>query len=215
MNDKFKIFLVAIIIIAVSYVLFKNNLHLIHGYSKTFFVFGFFFIIGNLIKLSSTYFTRKKFIADVFRLFDPIWIINMILISITDPITNTNDNPNEITFYEIYFRYMEYHLLILAFILIYNDRNIDEDVQNRIYSTSAVIGKYDSFRFTAFIILSHYFFIFINALAFDLEYFKGFSTLLISFYLISMYRQRRMIHVYASFIILIICNLYFYAKVLK
>jgi 1,4-dihydroxy-2-naphthoate octaprenyltransferase len=93
--------------------------------------------------------------------------MNIILIALTDPVVNSDDSSNAVTFYEIYFRYLEYHTLILALILIYNDRNIEEDVQCGFFTTSAIIGKYDSFKFSCILIFAHYYFSLVNGFAYS------------------------------------------------
>jgi hypothetical protein len=140
----------------------------IKTYRKIFFLSYICWFVLNYIK-SNIIFSKFKYAADLVKLLDPIFIINILLIAITDPIENNNERPNAVTFYEIYFRYMEFHILMLACPLIYNDRNIDDDVNNKLYSTSAVIGKYDSFRFSIILIFFHYLFVIINGLAFSIK----------------------------------------------
>jgi hypothetical protein len=122
----------------------------------------------NSVKTMLIY-CQTKFLADLIKLIDVIWIMNIILITITDPEFNDDNRKNKISFYEPYFRYMEFHILMLAFSLVYNDRNIESEIASRLYTTSAIIGKYDSFRFTVILILSHYYFIFVNSLAFSVK----------------------------------------------
>lgn len=166
---KFIMFAIFFLPMSYSISLLKNLSDKIEGYYKSFLVSFGFWIFFNFVKHIISFIFKAKFVSDLLKLLDTVWIMNFILIYITDPVTNTEENPNAITFYEIYFRYTEFHILILAFMLIYNDRNIDEDVQDDIYSTSAIIGKYDSFRFSVILILAHYLFIFVNGLAFGLK----------------------------------------------
>lgn len=138
----------------------------IESYYLSYFFFKFLWIISNLLK-SFAIFIKSKFVADLIKLIDTIWVINMLLISLTDPLINNELAPNQVCFYEIYFRYIEYHNLILALYLIYHDRNIENEINTKTYTTSAIIGKYDSFRFTVILILTHYYFVLINGLAFS------------------------------------------------
>ena len=140
----------------------------IEGYYKTFILCKILFFFSNFIKLITTA-NLRKFINDLLKLMDTILIINMILIAITDPVVNSEDSTNAVTFYEIYFRYLEYHTLILALILIYNDRNIEEDVKYGFFTTSAIIGKYDSFKFSCILIFAHYYFPLVNSFAYSFK----------------------------------------------
>jgi hypothetical protein len=140
----------------------------IKTYRKTFFLSYFTWLVLNYIKSTIVY-SKFKYASDLVKLLDPIFIINIILIAITDPIENSSERPNAVTFYEVYFRYMEFHILMLAATLIYNDKNIDDDVRNKLFSTSAVIGKYDSFRFSIILIFFHYLFIIINGVAYSIK----------------------------------------------
>lgn len=140
----------------------------IQTYKKTFFIVYFTWLVFNYIK-STIIYTKYKYASDLVKLVDPIFIINIIVIALTDPIENSAERPNSVTFYEVYFRYMEFHILMMAATLIYNDKNIDEDVRNKLFSTSAVIGKYDSFRFSIILIFFHYLFIIINGVAYSIK----------------------------------------------
>ena len=141
----------------------------IEGYYKTFFLCKSLWFLSNFIKSLVTAISRR-FIVDIIKLIDTILIINIILIAITDPLYNDEDNNNKVVFYEIYFRYLEYHILMLALTLIYNDRNIEEDVKDVKFTTSAVIGKYDSFKFSCILIISHYYFPLVNGIAYSFKY---------------------------------------------
>jgi len=125
--------------------------------------------ISNFIKSIVTAYFRR-FIVDLIKLIDTIILINIILIALTDPIVNNEENNNKVVFYEIYFRYLEYHILMLALTLIYNDRNIEENVNNIFFTTSAIIGKYDSFKFSCILILAHYYFPLVNGIAYSFKY---------------------------------------------
>jgi hypothetical protein len=141
----------------------------IETYYKTFRTMQYLWIFMNCVKTTLTL-TKIKFYSDLIKLVDTIWLVNILLIVLTDPIQNSTEKPNLVTFYEIYFRYMEFHILILACTLIYNDRNIEEDVQSQIYTTSTILGKFDSFRFSVILILGHYYFVLVNSLAFSFKY---------------------------------------------
>jgi len=141
----------------------------IEGYYKFFIAFKYIWITLTILRSISA-FCEMKVLSDIIRLFEPIIIINLILIGITDPIVNEEAIPNKITFYEIYFRFIEFQILVIGFNLIYFDSNIDNDVTDKQFTLSAVIGRYDSFRFTVFIIIIHYFFILINVFAFSYKY---------------------------------------------
>ena len=81
----------------------------IHCYHKTFLFIKSIWITMNCIKFV-VIFNQTKFVSDLIKLVDTAWIINIILIAITDPIENTKERPNSVTFYEAYFRYMEFHI---------------------------------------------------------------------------------------------------------
>ena len=143
------------------------------GYTKTFTMFKWIWVIMNMIKIIFIH-KKKSFVVDLIKLFDTIWLVNMILILITDPITNTETNPNLVTFYEVYFNYLEFHILILASILIYNDKNIEDDVEYSensasLFSTSALLGKHDSYRFSVILLFGHYYFVLVNCLSYGLR----------------------------------------------
>jgi len=158
---------ILIIPIIQFYLNYKNFSNIvIESYYTTFFIFKFLWVLSNSIKTVVIY-LKSKFVADLIKLVDTIWLINLLLIGLTDPLVNNEQEPNQVCFYEIYFRYIEYHNLILALYLIYHDRNIEYEVGTKTYTTSAIIGKYDSFRFTVILILTHYYFILINGLAFS------------------------------------------------
>jgi hypothetical protein len=140
----------------------------IEGYYKTHLFMYFLWFVSTIAKILSTYF-QIRIVADLINFFDPIWIMNIILISICDPYVNHESVPNKVTFYEIYFRFLEFHILVLGFKLLYFDRNIEKDISNQVYTLSGVIGKYDSFRFTVIILFSHYLFTFVNMLAFNIR----------------------------------------------
>ena len=138
----------------------------IKGYFKTYLACLTILLIDTCAKSVLIYF-KAKFVADLLRLIDTIWQIHIIIQCLTDPLLNDENNPKLVSFSEVYFRYVEYHILILAFILMYNERNIDFDIKTKSYTSSAIIGKYDSYRFSVLLIFSHYYFILINGLGFD------------------------------------------------
>jgi hypothetical protein len=142
-----------------------SNLN-VTGYTKTYLACMTMFLIDTCAKSIITYF-KAKFVADLLRLIDTIWQVQIIVLCLTDPLINDENNPKLVSFYEVYFRYVEYHILVLALILMYNERNIDFDVSTKSYTSSAIIGKYDSYRFSVLLIFSHYYFILINGLGFD------------------------------------------------
>lgn len=183
----------------------------IESFSATFKFIKYVWLVMNSFK-TILIFCQLKFVSDLIKLVDVVWLTNLILISITDPLVNTKES-QKVTFYEPYFRYMEFHVLMLCFPLVYNDRNIDQDVQYNLFTTSAIIGKYDSFRFSVILIIAHYYFVFVNSLAFSMWFFIGFTSIPVAFYTISKYRQRKMKNVYMSFSLLLIWNLiaYFFA----
>ncbi len=110
-----------------------------------------------------------KHYADLIKLFETILITNIILIALSDPNYNTDNQPNLVTFHEVYFRYMEVHFLIFSFYFLYNDKNIENEISKQIFSISSIIGRYDSFRYFTILNSAHYLFIFINGLAFSLK----------------------------------------------
>jgi hypothetical protein len=143
------------------------------GYTKTFSMFKWIWLLMNMIKIIFIY-NKVSYVVDIIKIFDTIWLVNMILILITDPITNTDADPNIVTFYEVYFNYLEYHIIILASILILNDKNIEDDVKYSdnsvsIFSTSALLGKHDSYRFSVILLFSHYYFVLVNCLSYGVR----------------------------------------------
>jgi len=143
----------------------------VEGYYKTFSLFKWVWSLMNFFKTILT-FNKVKFLSDVIKLFDTIWLVNMILIIFTDPLTNTDDNPNLITFYEIYFNYLEFHILILAAVLIYNHKNIEDDSKNlsdstRLYTTASLLGHQDSYRYCVILLFAHYYFVILNGISYS------------------------------------------------
>jgi hypothetical protein len=140
----------------------------IEGYIKTFILCRIIYCLSNYLKIIAI-FNKRKVFADFLKFLDTLILVNMILIGLTDPLLNTTENPDSVIFYEVYFRYLEFHVLILGLIILVNDRNIESEVQNGILSVSSVIGKYDSFRFCVTFILAHYYFIFVNGFAYSIK----------------------------------------------
>jgi hypothetical protein len=140
----------------------------VDGYIKTYIICRIVYCLSNYIKIISI-FNKRKIIADLLKFLDTLLLVNIVLIGLTDPIVNTSENPGAITFYDVYFRYLEFHVLILGMIFLLNDKNIDAEVQGNCFSLSSVIGKYDSFRFCVIFLLSHYYFIFVNGLAYSFK----------------------------------------------
>jgi hypothetical protein len=165
-NNVLNLLIFPITIFFFSFILFWT--FEIQAYKISFFFVYFTWLVLNYIK-STIIYTKYKYASDLVKLVDPIFIINIILIAITDPIENSPERPNSVTLYEVYFRYMEFHILMMSATLIYNDKNIDDDVRNKLFSTSAVIGKYDSFRFSIILIFFHYLFIIINGVAYSIK----------------------------------------------
>ena len=163
--NTFLIF-IALASFQVANILIFTNSFEIEGYYRYFHCFKYIWIITTGLRSVAAY-NEAKVISDIIRIFEPILLINLILIAITDPIINVEQVPNKVTFYEIYFRFIEFQIIVLGFNLIYFDSNIDTDVDEKQYTLAAVIGKYDCFRFTVFIIIIHYFFILINMIAFS------------------------------------------------
>jgi hypothetical protein len=134
--------------------------------------FKFSVLLLNLLQFlrTITIVYNRSYVNFFMWLFEPIFLINIILIILTDPQVNTEERPNAITFYEIFFRNFEFNVLIVAFSFAYNDRIIEQDIidqQKTIYTT---VGKVDSYRFTIIMLVFHYAFILINGLAYSFKY---------------------------------------------
>lgn len=140
----------------------------IQGYYKTFTIIKHIWLLMNCIKTLCISF-RTKFISDLIRVTDNVWLVNIVLIMITDPIVNTTERPNAVTFYEVYFRFVEFQILWMAMFFVVNEKNVETEVNNKMYTTSAIIGKYDSFRFTVILVIAHYYFVLINGLAYSIR----------------------------------------------
>jgi hypothetical protein len=151
----------------IAFIYFFRNIN-IEGYYKSFLVCKCLFFFLNTIKTVCAS-VNYSFAINIFKFIDTVWLTNMMLIAFTDPIMNNETYKNKVTFYEVYFRFLEYYILVMAFSIIYNDKNIDEDVARRVYTFAGVIGKHDSYRFIIILILAHYYFILINSLAFSLR----------------------------------------------
>jgi hypothetical protein len=100
----------------------------------------------------------------------------MVLIALSDPLANTDIRPNRVAFVDCYCRFLETELLLFAYFIISRDFNTnfkatEEDKDNTVESIPlvVVIGEYDCFRYSAFLILLHYSFVLINGLAFSFK----------------------------------------------
>jgi len=140
----------------------------VEGYYKFFLFFKYLFLISSCWRIIFNLFGNKHY-ADIIKLIETILITNIILIAVSDPHYNTDSIPNLVAFHEVYFRYLEVHILIFSFYFLYNDENIESEISKNIYSISSIIGRYDSFRYFSLLNISHYLFIFINGLSFSLR----------------------------------------------
>ena len=142
----------------------------IEGYYKYFLFSKVIFSIISYIKILNS-FEGNKIIIDAFKIFETIIVTNIILIALSDPNFNSETEPNIVVFHEVYFRYLELHLLIFSFYFLYNDTNIEEETSKSVfvYSFSSCVGRYESFRFFTILNLSHYLFIFLNGIAYSLK----------------------------------------------
>lgn len=159
-------FLFPVLLLFIQLYIFKDVE--ISGYKNTFLLVKTILMIMNSAKIILI-FHRGKFVADLVKLVDTIWIINLMLIMLTDPEVNTAERKNLIIFYEVYFRYLEYHILILVFPLISNYGNIDTEIAQKLYTTSTIIGKNDTYRIFVILIFSHYYFPLVNGIAYSLK----------------------------------------------
>lgn len=142
----------------------------IEGYYKFFLFFKYLLLISSSLRITFNLIGSKHY-ADIIKLIETLFITNLALIAISDPNYNTDSIPNSVTFHEVYFRYLEVHILIFSLYFLYNDGNIESEISKNIYSISSIIGRYDSFRYFTLLNVSHYLFIFINGLSFSLRYF--------------------------------------------
>ena len=181
----------------------------ISGYKRTFVIIENIWIAMNVIKIIFT-FHRGQFMADLIRLVDSVWIIYLFLLILTDPETNTPKKKNQIIFYEVYFRYLEYHILILSYQLIWNYKNIDIETKQKLYTTSAVVGKKDSLRVFVILLYAHYYFPIVNGIAYSIKYWISFFSLLPMFYCIDSFKKEQFCKVYFYFYIILIINLLTY-----
>lgn len=185
----------------------------ISGYKRTFLLVKEILLIMNSIKVIFT-FHKGKFISDLIKLVDTVWIINLLLIILTDPEVNTPKRKNLIIFYEVYFRYLEYHILMLAFMLIHNYHNTETEIEQKIYTTSAIVGKSDCYRVVMILIFAHFYFSIVNGIAYSLKYWIGFSAIIPSSCCVKAFRCGQMVKVYFFFIMIIFWNLSCYVLAL-
>ena len=140
----------------------------IEGYYKYFLFYKYLYILTNCLKVIFIL-NGTKYISEIIKLLETIILTNIFLIFLSDPYYNTEKIPNLVNFNEVYFRYLEFHILIFSLYFLYNDKNIENEINNKIYSFSSIIGRYDSFRFFTVLNLIHYIFIVINGLSFSLR----------------------------------------------
>ncbi len=156
-----------ILIFAIIFVFIFDAIY-IEGYYKFFMFFKYSLLISSSLRITFNLNGVKHF-ADFIKLFETVFITNLLLIAVSDPHYNTKSIPNLVTFHEVYFRYLEVHILIFSFYFLYNDENIESEISRTMYSISSIIGRYDSFRYFMLLNISHYLFIFINGLSFSLR----------------------------------------------
>lgn len=178
----------------------------VSGYKRTFVLVKYILLVMNAIKIIFT-FHKGKFIADLIKLVDTVWIINLLLIILTDPLVNTPQRKNLIIFYEVYFRYLEYHILMLAFLLIHNLHNTEIETEQKLYTTSAIVGKKDSYRVIMILIFAHFYFPLVNGIAYSLKYWIGFTGIIPSFLCVQSLRHNKLYKVYVYFILTVFWNI--------
>lgn len=180
----------------------------VDNYPKTFFLFKYL-ILGINSFNTILIFNCAKVAADIIKALKPIFIINAILVYASDPYTNDEEN-SPVVFHEIFFRYLEYHALVISYHFIYSDSCIEEEVDIRYVSISSLIGKYDSFRFSFLLISIHYVFILITVLGYGVYYLIELSTLFIAIFTINKYKQRHMEDAKIAILALVLLNLITY-----
>lgn len=150
-----------------SFIWFFDSIS-VEGYYKKYIFFKYLFFCTSSLRMIFQYMGKKHF-SEFIKLNEIVPVLFIILISLSDPNYNTEQNPNIICFHEVFFRYIEMHILILSFYLLFNDKNIEEEISKQIFSVSSIIGRYDSFRYFTFLNLAHYIFTLINGLSFSLK----------------------------------------------
>ena len=177
------------------------NIH-ISGYTRTFCFVKNIFLLMNVIKIIFI-FHKLQFIAELIKFIDIIWIINILLIALTDPEVNTPEKNNLIVFYEIYFRYLEFHLLMLTYAVVQGYNNIDIESKQKLYTTGVVIGKFDSFRIIVILIFAQFYFSLINGIAYSFKYWLGFTTIIPVISCVKAFREKKF---HKGFVFLIISS---------
>lgn len=180
----------------------------VENYTKTFFLMKYLILVINSFK-TILIFNCAKVAADIIKALKPIFIINAILVYSSDPYVNDEEN-SPVVFHEIFFRYIEFHALVIAYHLIFSDNSIENEVDCKYVSISSLIGKYDSFRFTFLLIGVHYIFILITVLGYGVYYLIELSTIFIAILTINKYKQRLMDDAKIGAFALVVLNLITY-----
>jgi hypothetical protein len=163
----------------------------IDGYYRWFAMFKHGLIFIHTAKAICNYYPLK-FLDQILEIFKNINICSMALICLSDPLINTDIRPTRICFFETYCRFLETEILMMAYYIISRDLfATTEEEEMNMASLIAVIGEYDCFRYTAFLLIFHYFFILINTLAFSFKYAYSFFTLFIVYFILTNYKSKQ------------------------
>jgi hypothetical protein len=161
-------YLVQIIIAnIVDYLLFWDIR--ISGYYKTFYFFKHCFLL--LMSLKTVFnFYPLKFFDEISNLCKNFILCNMLIIGLIDPLVNTDLRPNRLSLSEAYTRFLESEILLLVYYIISREAfSSGQDEEMNRGSLIYVIGEYDCFRYSAFLMICHYLFVLVNGFAFSFK----------------------------------------------
>lgn len=111
----------------------------------------------------------------------------------TNSITNLDivDKANIINFSELFFRYYEFHFIVYACLVLNGDSSLEFEIDNNYLTLVSILGKYDSFLFFLYSSLAYYLFVFISIFIYGLVYLIQFFSILMTIYLVNLYKHRR------------------------
>lgn len=163
--------------------------------------YSYSFEVPSIVTDSSVY-ESKNIVYYTPNYFSPMTLVDKENFSSNEPIFH-----KYIDYLELFFRYFDFHFLVLSSYVIFSDKTIIPDIDEKVYSLYSILGRYDCYRYVLLLLCTHYIFILITSIGEKWINLIEVTSLFAALYTTSNYRQRKIKYVYIGIVALMTLNL--------
>ena len=140
-----------ILLFIIQIILFNHII--VTSYYITYTIEKYLFFVLNCLKIIST-FHNGGLISDMLKIVNCVYILNILLIVLTDPMKNTGKK-NKIVFYELAFIHSPFYLLSICHCILYTFKRIKKERNLDLNTSISILGENISFILFFLLVIFH------------------------------------------------------------